>query len=125
MAQAQAKARSEAKSAKPDYGLDAPYIVKRMVSRGLWTLVVGLAVFFVNRSQYPGTAGALFGVLGAIAGIFFLIAGIHVWSSRVGKLQVRGQGRLASCIRCAMSTRSWHANDDFQLLTTNAPCCSR
>src|SRR6266446_2460648 len=91
MAQAGAKseARSEAKSAKPDYGLDAPHIVKRMVGRGIWTLVAGAAVFFVNRNQYPGTAGALLGVLGAIAGFFFLIAGINVWSSRVAKLQVR------------------------------------
>src|SRR5262245_15927887 len=86
---AQAGAKSAAKSAKPDYGLDAPHIVKRMVGRGIWTLVAGAAVFFVNRNQYPGTAGALLGVLGAISGFFFLIAGVHVWSSRIAKLQVR------------------------------------
>ena len=100
---AQAEAKSEAKPAKPDYGLDAPHIVKRMAGRGIWTLVAGAAVFFVNRNQYPGTAGALLGVLGAIAGTFFLIAGIHVWSSRVAKLQVRD--RLIEAVEIAADDR--------------------
>src|SRR5436853_6767318 len=100
---AQAEAKSAAKPAKPDYGLDAPPIVQRMAGRGIWTLVAGAAVFFVNRNQYPGTAGALLGVLGAIAGIFFLIAGIHVWSSRVAKLQVRD--RLIEAVEIAADDR--------------------
>jgi arsenite methyltransferase len=96
-------AQATANPAKPDYGLDAPNIVKRMVTRGVWTLVVGVAVFFVNRNQYPGPSGALIGVLGAIAGVFFLVAGIMVWSSRVAKLQVRD--RLHEALQIAEDDR--------------------
>ena len=29
---------------KPDYGLDAPVVVKRMFTRGAWALAVGLGL---------------------------------------------------------------------------------
>ena len=78
-----------AAASKPDYGLDAPTMVKRMLSRGAWTLAFAIAIYLVNRTEYPGPAGALLRVLGAIGVIFLVIGGFMVWSSRVGKLQVR------------------------------------
>src|SRR5579863_4578263 len=74
---------------QPDYGLDSPVLVRSMFSRGGWTLAAGLAVWFVNRTEYPGPAAELFGVLAAIALVFFGIGGYMIWSSRVGKLRVR------------------------------------
>jgi SAM-dependent methyltransferase len=74
---------------QPDYGLDSPILVRSMFSRGGWTVAAGLAVWFQNRTEYPGPAAVLLGVLAAIALVFFGIGGFMVWSSRVGKLRMR------------------------------------
>jgi len=75
--------------AKPDYGLDAPLIVRRMFNRGGWTLATGVALYLINRSQYPGPATHLLLVIGGIGVIFLAIGGMMLWSSRVGKLELR------------------------------------
>jgi len=75
--------------AAPDYGLDAPLLVKRMFSRGAWTLAIGVAVFLINKSDNPGPAGTLLGVFLAIGAIFLAVGGYMVWSSRTGKLALR------------------------------------
>ena len=75
----------------PDYGLDAPLLVKRMFSSGAWTLAIGVAVFLINRTDNPGPAGTLLAVFLAIGAIFLAIGGYMVWSSRTGKLQLRDQ----------------------------------
>lgn len=80
---------SEKASTKPDYGLDAPHMVRRLFSRGLWTLAIGAAVFFVNRGESPGPAQMLLAVLATMSAGFLATAGFMVWSSRVGKLKVR------------------------------------
>src|ERR1700733_7450305 len=74
---------------KPDYGLDAPTIVKSMFTRGSWTLAFGLVMFFVNHHEYPGPASQILSVLGAIGIIFLAIGAFMVWSSRVAKPQLR------------------------------------
>lgn len=74
---------------QPDYGLDSPILVRSMFSRGGWTLAAALAVWFQNRTEYPGPAAVLLGVLAAIALVFFGIGGFMIWSSRVGKLRMR------------------------------------
>jgi arsenite methyltransferase len=74
---------------QPDYGLDSPTLVRSMFSRGGWTLAAGLAVWFVNRTEYPGPAAQLFVVLAGIALVFFGIGGFMIRSSRAGKLGVR------------------------------------
>jgi arsenite methyltransferase len=76
---------------QPDYGLDSPLLVRSMFSRGGWTLAAGLAVWFVNRTEYPGPAAELFGVLAAIALVFFGIGGCMIWSGRTGKVRARDQ----------------------------------
>jgi arsenite methyltransferase len=74
---------------KVDYGLDAPVIVKRMFTRGAWMLALGLAVYFMNRAEYPGPSVSLLGVLGLIGLTFLAVGGFMVWSSRVAKLGLR------------------------------------
>jgi len=73
----------------PDYGLDAPLLVKRMFSRGAWTLAIGVAVFLINKAENPGPAGTLLGVFVAISAIFLAIGGYMWWSSKTGKLALR------------------------------------
>lgn len=75
----------------PDYGLDAPPIVHSMFSRGVWTFGIGLAMFLINRSEYPQPAWALFSALGSIGLVFLAVGGFMVWSSRVAKLKLRDE----------------------------------
>lgn len=75
----------------PDYGLDAPRIVRSMFSRAAWTLAIALVIFFINRSEYPGPAARMCGVLALIGLAFLAIGSIMVWSSRVAKLRLRDQ----------------------------------
>ncbi|MBZ5677418.1 MAG: class I SAM-dependent methyltransferase [Acidobacteriia bacterium] len=78
-------------SGSPDYGLDAPRIVHSMFSRAAWIIAIALVLYFVNRSEYPGPAARMCGVL-ALIGLFFLAIGVDmVWSSRVAKLRLRDQ----------------------------------
>jgi len=75
----------------PDYGLDAPRIVRSMFSRGAWTLGIALVLYFVNRSEYPGPALRMCGVLALIGLVFLGVGWVMVWSSRVAKLRLRDQ----------------------------------
>jgi arsenite methyltransferase len=78
-----------AAAAVADYSLDSPVAPRRMFSRGAWTLAFALAMFFVNRAEYPAVSLRLLVVLGLI-GAGFIAAGLVVrWSNREGKLQVR------------------------------------
>ena len=75
----------------PDYGIDAPIAVRRMFSRAAWSIGIGLLVFLINRTEYPGPAAQLLGVLGGL-GVAFLAAGAFMlWSSKVAKLGLRDQ----------------------------------
>ena len=78
-------------SGPADYGLDAPHIVRSMFSRAAWIIAIALVIFINSRSEYPGPAARMCGVL-ALIGLFFLAIGaIMVWSSRVAKLRLRDQ----------------------------------
>jgi arsenite methyltransferase len=74
---------------KPDYGLDAPVVVKNMFSRGGWILGFGLILFFVNHGEYPAPADHLLFALGSIGILFLAVGAFMVWSSRVAKPQLR------------------------------------
>jgi arsenite methyltransferase len=80
---------SKEPSSTPDYGLDAPLLVKRMFTRAGWTIAIGVAVFLINRNDNPGPAGTLLAVFLAIGAIFAGVGAYMVWSSRTGKLQLR------------------------------------
>jgi arsenite methyltransferase len=75
----------------PDYGLDAPGTVHNMFSRGAWSLGIGLVMYLINRSEYPGPAFNLLASLGSMGVIFLTTGGVMVWSSRVAKLGLRDQ----------------------------------
>jgi SAM-dependent methyltransferase len=78
-------------SGPPDYGLDAPRMVRSMFSRAAWIIAIALVLYFVNHSEYPGPAARMCGVL-ALVGLFFVAIGaVMVWSSRVAKLRLRDQ----------------------------------
>lgn len=72
-----------------DYGIDAPLEVRRMFTRGGWLMGLGLVLWFVNHSEYPGPAASLLMALGISAAVFWAVGGIMLWSSRVGKLAMR------------------------------------
>jgi arsenite methyltransferase len=83
------QASTPAPQSVPNYGVDAPILMRRMFSRAGWTAAIGVAVFVMNRSEYPGPAGRLLAVFLAIA-LVFLAAGLDMlWSSRAGKLKLR------------------------------------
>jgi len=73
---------------KPDYGLDAPGVVRSMFSRGAWTLAFALAMWWMNRIEYPAVSLRILSVLGAIALAFIAVGAIMVWSSRVAKIRL-------------------------------------
>jgi len=74
-----------------DYGLDAPRIVRSMFSRAAWIIAIALVLYVVNRSEYPGPAARMCGVLALIGLIFLGVGSVMVWSSRVAKLRLRDQ----------------------------------
>jgi arsenite methyltransferase len=78
-------------SGPPDYGLDAPRIVRSMFSRAAWILAIAVVLYVVNRSEYPGPALRMCGVLALIGLVFLAVGAVMVWSSRVAKLRLRDQ----------------------------------
>jgi arsenite methyltransferase len=82
-------AEAAAAPSKPDYGLDAPHVVKRMFSRGAWVLATGLAVYFINHTEYPGPSWSVLSTLGSIGVTFLGVGAFMVWSSRVAKPGLR------------------------------------
>jgi len=75
----------------PDYGLDSPLVVKSMYSRAAWTFAFGLALWFMNRNEYPGPAASLVVALALLAALFASAGWFMTWSSRTGKLRLRDQ----------------------------------
>jgi SAM-dependent methyltransferase len=80
-----------AETAQPDYGLDAPILVKRMFTRAAWTIAIGAAVFLINRNEYPDPAAKLLVVFCLIGLAFAGVGSYMMWSSRTGKLKLRDE----------------------------------
>jgi arsenite methyltransferase len=78
-----------AETTTPDYGLDAPLLVKRMFTRAAWTIAIGIAIFMINRSENPGPAGTLLAVFVVIGLGFLGVGGWMWWSSKKLKLELR------------------------------------
>jgi len=75
--------------AKLDYGLEARATVRHMFSRGAWTLAFGIALFLINRSEYPGPAAHILIALGLIGLAFIAVGMVMVRSSRVARFEAR------------------------------------
>jgi SAM-dependent methyltransferase len=72
----------------PDYGLDAPKLVRRFATRGALFMAFAGILYYSNRDTSPGAAVAIAGMLLAVGVTFAFIAVIMVWSSRVTKPRV-------------------------------------
>jgi arsenite methyltransferase len=73
---------------KPDYGLDAPKLVRRFAIRGALFMAFAGILYYSNRNTSPGAAVALASMLFAVGITFAMTAVIMVWSSRVTKPKV-------------------------------------
>ena len=73
----------------PDYGLDAPKLVRRFAMRGGFLIAFAVVLYVANRNTSPGTAQALASIFVAVGLGFLVTAGVMVWSSRVAKLRLR------------------------------------
>lgn len=73
----------------PDYGIDAPKLVKRFAIRGGMLIAFALALYFANRNSNPAAATSLGSMLFAIGLTFLIISAFMIWSSRVAKLKLR------------------------------------
>ena len=74
---------------KPDYGIDAPGVVRKLAIAGIGCIIVG---FVLNVSMVPSQPGlgTILSIAGFISGFCTLfMAGLMVWSSKVGKLRQR------------------------------------
>src|SRR5690242_10067386 len=73
---------------KPDYGLDAPKLVRRFAVRGGTFAAFAVALYLINRNSSP-TAAAVASPLFAIGISFLIVSGVMVLSSRVSKPKIR------------------------------------
>jgi len=74
---------------QPDYGIDAPKLVKRFAVRGGLLMIFAAVLFLANRNTSPGAANALSSMLLAVGLAFTITSVVMLWSSRVGKLKLR------------------------------------
>src|SRR6266481_8775128 len=74
---------------QPDYGIDAPKLVKRFAVRGGVMVVFAALLYYANRNSSPAAATSIGSMLLSIGVTFLLISAIMVWSSRVAKLKMR------------------------------------
>src|SRR5437870_9520590 len=77
------------RNGKPDYGIDAPGVVRNfaLIAAAGW-IVAAVAQFYLLESQ-PVVARSLRG-MGAAAGIWFsLNFCVMIWGSKVGKFRLR------------------------------------
>ena len=72
-----------------DYGIDGPKELQNYLWRGVTFFALGLGVFLMNRREYPGPAGAMFGVLGLVGLAFLVLGGLWYWTSKNSKLKLR------------------------------------
>jgi SAM-dependent methyltransferase len=77
---------------RPDYGLDAPTVVRRLLIAGTVLPLAGWGILWLAPAH--GSAGRIL----AYVGVSYLATGaLMVWSSRVGKLRARD--RLLDALR--------------------------
>lgn len=87
---------------KPDYGLDAPQLVRRLASRAFLMMALTVILYFANRSTSPQNAGTVALLLLSIGLILAFIPVMMVLSSRLVKPRV--------CERLLDSMR-WKGNE--------------
>jgi SAM-dependent methyltransferase len=74
---------------RPDYGIDAPTVLRNFALLGGGLILLGVILYFVLQSTQPGLAISLLN-MGVWPGVTFLAtAGVMVWGSKVGKFHER------------------------------------
>jgi arsenite methyltransferase len=74
---------------RPNYGIDAPDVVRRFFQIGVLGIVLGFgSIFATKRGMLPWARIIVFPAL-AIGSTFLLEGAIMLWGSRVGKLRLR------------------------------------
>jgi SAM-dependent methyltransferase len=73
----------------PDYGIDAPTIVRNNAAGGVLCWLAALAVFLAYRRGDADFAWSVLAQGGITGAIIMTVAAIMLWSSRVGKFRVR------------------------------------
>lgn len=72
-----------------DYGIDSPRTVKELFWRAATFAGLGVAIYAMNRAEYPGPALTLMAVF-VVAGLGFLAMALYMrQASLAGKLQMR------------------------------------
>lgn len=75
--------------AKPDYGIDAPKLVRRFAIRGGLLMAFAIVLYIANRGSDSSKLAPLTSLLFSGGIGFVLAAGIMLLSSRVAKVKVR------------------------------------
>jgi arsenite methyltransferase len=73
---------------KPDYGLDAPKLVRRLAWRAALIMAFAAVLYFANRASNAERAAAVATLVFSMGLILAMVAGTMVLSSRVVKLKV-------------------------------------
>jgi len=73
---------------KPDYGLDAPKLVRRIAGRAAMVMAFAIVLYFANRNTNAQAAGTVATLVFSIGLILAVVAGTMVLSSRVVKIKV-------------------------------------
>lgn len=71
-----------------DYGLDDPLLVRRWFGRAGWTLGLGIFVWLINKSEYPGPSGEILAVAIFLALLCAGVAWFKIRSSREQKAKL-------------------------------------
>jgi ubiquinone/menaquinone biosynthesis C-methylase UbiE len=74
---------------KIDYGLDAPKILRRLISRAGFMMAFAMVLYFVNRASSSAAVLPLATSLFSIGLAMAMVAGVMLMSSRVAKRKVR------------------------------------
>ncbi len=74
---------------KPNYGLDAPPVIRNLIIAGIFCLILALISYPLFRNAHRGLALSTFFVV-LFSGLSFLITALAmIWSSKRGKLLAR------------------------------------
>ena len=73
---------------KPDYGLDAPKLVRRLAGRAAMIIAFAVVLYFANRNTNAQAAATVATLVFSIGIILAVVAGTMVLSSRVVKIKV-------------------------------------
>jgi arsenite methyltransferase len=76
-------------STKADYGIDAPPVIRNLLLAGIASIIAGVVLRFIFVSTQSLIASILL-IWGLLAGASMVVTALlMIWSSKVGKLQLR------------------------------------